>query len=114
MKKAFTKWQNYLFAFLLVCLAVAVAVIPYFGLNDPNIWPRVYISYVCLFAAVVYIGGGFITQDIYRAFKRKESKNWDYPLDDKYIEMAWRIYLPFILAGAVLLISGLISYLFLK
>ena len=114
MKKAFTKWYNYLFAFLLVCLVLGVAIIPYFTLNDSTIWPRVYISYICLFSAVVYAGGGFIAQDIYRAFKRKESKNWDYPLDDKYIEGAWRIFLPFLLAAAVLLAGGLISYLFLK
>ena len=114
MKKAFKKWYEYVFAFFLVLLVEAVAIIPYFGLNDPNVWPRVFISYVSLFSAVVYIGGGFIVQDIYRALKRKETKNWDFPLEDKYIEKAWTIYLPFILAGAVLLLGGLISYLFLK
>ena len=113
MKKAFGKWFVYLIAFGLVALAAAVAIVPYFGLNNPDVWPQVYISYVCLFSAVVYIGGGFIAQDIYRATVRKKTNNWDFPLEDEYLEKAWTIYLPLLLAGFILLISGLISYIFL-
>lgn len=114
MKKAFKKWYTYLIALGLVALASAVAIIPYFALNDPNAWPRVYISFVCLFAAVVYAGGGFIAQDIYRATVRKKTNNWDFPLEDIYLEKAWTIYLPILLAGLILLISGLISFIFLR
>ena len=114
MKKAFGKWYVYLIAFGLVILAGLVGVVPYFGLNNPDIWPKVYISYICLFSAVIYIGGGFIAQDIYRGVIRKRTNNWDFPLEDNYLETAWKIYLPLLLAGAVLLIGGLISYLFLK
>lgn len=114
MKKALCKWYNYLIAFGLVCLVAIVAIIPYFVINNPEIWPRVYISYISLFSAVIYAGGGFIAQDIYRGVIRKKTNNWDFPLEDQYIETAWRIYLPLLLATAILLLSGLISYLFLK
>ena len=114
MIKQLKKWYNYVFALILVAIVEAVAIIPYFAINDASFWPKVYISYISLLAAVIYAGGGFIAQDIYRATKRKETKNWDFPLDDEYIETAWRIYLPFLLAGVILLLGGLISYLFLK
>ena len=114
MKKAFQKWYTYLIAFGLIALASMVAIIPYFALNDESAWPRVYISFMSLFIAVVYIGGGFIVQDIYRATIRKKTNNWDFPLEDIYLEKAWTIYLPLLLAGIVLLISGLISFIFLR
>lgn len=114
MKNAFQKWYTYLFMFGLVVVAACVAIIPFFALNDPKIWPRVYISYTFLLSGVIYLGGGFIGQDVYRAFKRKETKNWDYPLEKKYVDKAWLIYMPFFLGGFILLISGLISYLILK
>ena len=114
MKNALKKWYTYLFVVALVGISATVAVVPFFALNDSNVWPKVYISYVCLLSGVIYLGGGFIGQDIYRAFKRKETKNWDYPLEQKHINMAWLIYMPFFIAGFVLLIAGLISYLILK
>ena len=114
MKKALSKWYNYLYAFGLVVLVAIVAIIPYFAINNSDIWPKVYISYISLFSAVIYAGGGFIAQDIYRGVIRKKTNNWDFPLEDEYIEKAWKIYLPFLLAGALLLLAGLISYLFLK
>ena len=114
MKKALCKWYNYLFALLLVILAEAIGVIPYFAINNSDVWPRVYISYISLFSAVVYLGGGFIAQDIYRGVIRKKTNNWDFPLEDVYLERAWNIYLPFFLGGFTLLLTGLISYLFLK
>ena len=55
-----------------------------------------------------------LAQDIYRAVIRKRTNNSDFPLEDNYLETAWKIYLPLLLAGAVLLLAGLISYLFLK
>lgn len=114
MKKAFSKWYTYVAMILLVIVAAMVAIIPFFALKDPNVWPRVYISYVLLFSGVIYIGGGFIAQDIYRAIQRKKTNNWDFPLEDEYIETAWKIYLPFLLAGFALLLGGLISYPFLR
>ena len=114
MIKQLKKWYNYVFAFILIIIVEAIAIIPHFVINDSSIWPKVYISYISLLAAVIYAGGGFIAQDIYRGIKRKETKNWDFPLEDKYIETAWRIYLPFLLAGITLLLGGLISYPFLK
>ena len=114
MKNAFKKWWNYLIAIGLVGIAVAVAIIPYFAIKDSKVWPLVYISYVCLFSAVVYVGGGFIAQDIFRAVQRKKTNNWDFPLEQKYIDKAWMIFLPFLLAAAVLLLSGLITYPFFR
>ena len=114
MKNAFKKWYTYLFMVGLIGVAALIATIPFFAINDPKAWPKVFISYTLLLAGVIYLGGGFIGQDIYRAFKRKETKNWDYPLEQKYVNKAWLIYMPFFLGGFVLLISGLVSYLFLK
>lgn len=114
MKKALCKWYNYVFALILVGLVAIVALVPYFAINDQSFWPKVYISYILMFSAVIYAGGGFIAQDIYRGVIRKKTNNWDFPLEDEYIEKAWRIYLPFLLAGIICLIAGLISYLFLK
>lgn len=114
MKNALKKWYNYLIGLGLVALVAAIAIIPYFAINDSSFWPRIYISYISLFSGVVFAGGGFIAQDIYRAMKRKETKNWDYPLEDKYINTAWRIYFPFLFAAVVLVLAGLISYLFLR
>lgn len=113
MKNAITKWFNYLIGLGLIGIVLIVALVPYFAIDNKEIWPKVFISYVCLFSAVVYIGGGFITQDIYRAFQRKKTKNWDYPLEQVYVNQAWRIFFPFLFAGIVLLIAGLISYPFL-
>ena len=114
MKKAFCKWLNYVYVLLLVIIVEVIAVVPYLVISDSKVWPAVYISYISLFSAVVYAGGGFIAQDIYRAIQRKKTNNWDFPLEDIYIEKAWSIYMPFLLAGLVLLISGLISFIFLN
>ena len=114
MKSAFTKWYNYLFALALSALSAGIALILCFAIHNSSVFPLVYISYVMLFSAVIYIGGGFIWQDIYRATKRKETKNWDYPLEQKYIDVAWRIFMPFLTSGAILLISGLVTYLIFR
>ena len=114
MKKSLSKWYTYLIAVGLVLLAEAVAVIPFFAINNTEAWPMVYISYTSLLSGVVYAGCGFITQDIFRAFKRKETKNWDYPLEQKYLDQAWTIFMPFLIAAALLVIFGLISYPFFR
>lgn len=114
MKNALKKWYSYLIAVGLCGIAATVAMVPYFSLEDKTVWPRVYISYVLLFAGVVFAGIGFIVQDIFRAFRRKATKNWDYPLEQKDINRAWLIYLPCLLSGLICFIAGLISYLFLR
>lgn len=114
MKNAFKKWYTYLIALGMVAASMAVAIIPFLALNNPDIWPKVYISYTSLLSGVIYLGVGFIIQDIFRAFKRKETKNWDYPLEQEHIDKAWRIFAPFFLAAGILILTGLISYLFLK
>lgn len=114
MKKALTKWYNYLISIGLVAIIFAIGFIPFILINNDEIWPKVYISYVALLSGVIYAGVGFIVQDIYRGFARKKTKNWDYPLEDCYIEKAWAIYMPLLLAAVICVLSGLISYLFLK
>lgn len=114
MKNAFKKWYTYLIALGMVSASAIVAIIPFFALNDPNIWPKVYISYTTLLSGVIYALVGFIIQDIFRALKRKETKNWDYPLEKVHVDKAWRIFAPFFLAAAILIVFGLISYLFLR
>ncbi len=114
MKKAFTKWYNYLLALGLCALAVGISLAIYFIINNQDKWPAIYISYVLLFSGVIYIGGGFISQDIYRGIKRKQTKNWDYPLEQKFLDVAWRIFMPFLVSGVLLLISGLITFLIFR
>ncbi len=114
MKKSLTKWYTYLIAFGAVVIAFLASFLPYLGFNDEKTFPRVYIAYTLLLIGVIYIGGGFISQDIYRAICRKKTNNWDYPLEDIYLNKAWTIFMPLLLAGIILLIGGLITYVGLK
>lgn len=112
MKKAFTKWYNYVIAVGLNCIVACIAVIPYFVLSDSKKWPGTYMSYVFLFAGVVLFGVGFIIQDIYRARTRHKTKNWNNPLDEANLNTAWAIFCPMFVAGILAVIIGAILYPF--
>ncbi len=114
MKKAFKTWYVYLIAFGLLIIVSLVALIPYFAINDSSIWPKQYISYVYLFSGVVLFGVGFIIQDLYRGRIRQKTKNWNNPLEEKYLVVAWKIFSPAFLSGITSILSGLISYIFLR
>lgn len=114
MKNSFLKWYTYLIAIGLIGIAVIAALVPYFCINDLKVWPKVYISYVFLLSGVVIAGVGFIIQDVFRAFRRKATKNWDYPLEKVDINKAWLIFGPCLLSGITCVVFGLISFLFFK
>ncbi len=106
MKKAFLKWYNYLFALLGDGLVTGVALLIYFLINDESKFPKQYISYTFLFSGVVLIGVGFIIQDLYRGFIRHKLNQWDGPLDEEYINKAWSIFCPMLVAGVLSIIAG--------
>lgn len=110
MKKAFSRWYNYIIALAIVIVIACVAVIPYFALNDAAKWPLQYIFYVFMFSGIVVFGVGFIIQDVYRAKIRHKTKNWNNPLPDTNIETAWKIFCPLFLGGLSSLVVGLIWY----
>lgn len=108
MKKAFTRWQTYVIGLALVIIASCVGVIPYFACNDASVWPYSFIYYVLLFAGVVIFGVGFIIQDVYRARTRHKTKNWNNPLPEENLNVAWAIFAPAIIGGGTSFIIGLI------
>lgn len=114
MKNAFKKWFTYLIALGLCGIASAASLIPYFTINDLKSWPAAYISYSYLLSGVVIVGVGFIVQDIFRALKRKETKNWEGPLEEKHINKAWLIFGPCLLSGLTCILLGLILYPFIR
>lgn len=114
MKKAFTKWYNYLLALGILIVISCIAIIPYFVFLDDSKWPIKFISYVYLFAGVVVFGIGFIIQDIYRAKIRHKTKNWNNPLPDEKVNTAWAIFCPMFTAGLLSLLVGGILSVFLK
>ncbi|MCQ2793216.1 MAG: hypothetical protein MJ221_02160 [Bacilli bacterium] len=113
MKKAFTRWYNYLIALLLAGVAGAIGIIPYFVNNDSSKWPIEYISYVFLFSGVVIFGVGFIIQDVYRARIRHKTKNWNNPLEQANINTAWAIFCPMFVGGLLCLLIGAVCSIFL-
>ncbi len=114
MKKAFKTWHVYLIALGLLGVVTIVALVPYFAINDSSFWPRQYISYVYLFSGVVIFGIGFIVQDLYRGRIRQKTKNWNNPLEENYLVVAWKIFSPAFISGILSILTGLISYIFLR
>lgn len=113
MKNSFKKWYNYIFALALSVIPVEVGIIPYFAINDAKIWPLNFVYYAILFGGVVLLGIGFVWQDVYRGLTRKKIGDWDNKLDQKYINNAWAIFMPFFLSGCMCIAAGLImNFLF--
>lgn len=111
MKKAFSKWYNYAIALGLDGIVVAIGLIPYYVLNDSAKWPITYFPLTMLFSGVVLFGVGFIIQDIYRARCRHVLKNWNNPLPEEKVDMAWKIFAPFFIAGILsFLVGGILYY----
>lgn len=108
MKYSFSKWYNYLFALALCLIPTGVGVIPFFVNNNPKIWPINFVFYAILFGGVVLLGIGFIWQDIYRGLTRKKINDWDNKLDQKYLDKAWSIFMPFFLSGCLCILVGLV------
>lgn len=111
MKYALKKWWNYLLGLLGYVIAGLVAILPRILLIK-NVytykWPKEWVSYIFFFAGVVYSLVGFIIQDVYRARIRQLTNNWDYDLPDENLNKAWMIFLPFLLAGLLSFVTGLL------
>lgn len=114
MKKAFTRWYNYLIAIGILIAISCVAVIPYFVLNDTSKWSLNSMFNTYMFAGIVVFGVGFIIQDIYRAKIRHKTKNWNNPLPDTNIETAWKIFCPLFLSGLISVFVGIVFSIVLK
>ena len=112
MKYALKKWWNYLIGFGGYLLAATIAILPRVLLITNSSltykWPSEWLSYVLVFIGIVYILLGFIIQDVYRARIRHKINDWDNDLPDEYLNKAWMIFLPFLLAGALSFINGLL------
>ena len=106
MKNAFSKWYNYLLALFGDGLVTLIALLIYFLTNNETLFPKRYIAYVFLFAGVVLIGVGFIIQDVYRGITRHKINDWDNPLEEKYLNKAWAIFMPMFVAGILSIIAG--------
>lgn len=106
MKNAFCKWYNYLYALAGDGLVTGIALLIYFLFNDETKFPKQYIAYTFLFAGVVLIGVGFIIQDLYRGYVRHKIQDWDNPLEEKYLNRAWSIFCPMLVAGVLSIIAG--------
>ena len=108
MKKAFSRWYNYVIGIIGVSIVSCIAIIPYFTISDSSKWPYENIRNVYLFSAVVLFGIGFIIQDLFRARHRHKTKNWADPLPEQILDTAWAIFVPFIVSAFFSLILGVI------
>lgn len=113
MKKAFSKWYNYLIAIVINGIIACIGIIPYFVLNDSAKWKVEFISYTFLFSGVVVFGVGFIIQDVYRARTRHKTKNWNDNLPEENLNTAWAIFCPMMVAGLLAILIGAITSIFL-
>jgi len=112
MKYALKKWWNYLIGFGGYLIAATIAILPrvllYKGIEISYKWPKEWMSYTLIFAGVVLTLVGFIIQDIYRAKTRQKINDWDNDLPDENLNVAWMIFLPFLVAAALSFITGLL------
>ena len=106
MKNAFSKWYNYPLALVGDAIVTGIALLIYFMINDETVFPKQYIAYTFLFAGVVLVGTGFIIQDLYRGWQRHKLNQWDGPLDKQYVDKAWMIFCPMLIAGVLSIIAG--------
>ncbi len=109
MKSAAKTWYLYVIGFVSAFLIIVVPFIIYISIHNLSTFPREYLTYIYLFAAVVIFGVTFIVQDLYRARIRHKTKNWVDKLPEQNLATAWTIFYPGILCSGTLLIAGGIS-----
>ena len=107
MKKALKTWYVYVIGVVVFILDACGAIIPYVIMHDQSKYSFQQVSYVFFFSAVVIFGLCFIAQDLYRASIRHKTKNWADKLPEQNLMVAWRIFLPGILAGVLCAIAGI-------
>ncbi|MFA5422025.1 MAG: hypothetical protein WC344_04545 [Bacilli bacterium] len=108
MEKSFKHWRTYAIALGLYLLAAGIAFIPLFvGRNtDPAfVWDY---DYIMLFSGVALLFVGYVWQDIVKAIARQKLHDWDNPLDKEIVDHTWAICLPFYIAAALSLVTGVI------
>ena len=113
MKRAAKNWLNYLFAFLGIALLVGVGLLLYFVVGEPN-WPLRFTFFFMIFGGILFIGAGFISQDLYRGWNRHKLNDWDNPLPDEIVDKAWAIFFPLLTSGLTTFLAGLIAFLITK
>ena len=111
MKTALKTWYLYVIGLSVSFLTILISFIIYISIHNLSVFPRPYLTYIYLFAAVVSFGITFIIQDLYRARIRHKTKNWADKLPEQNLVVAWRILWPGILCSGTLLIAGALSQL---
>lgn len=103
MKKALTKWYNYVIAISLIIASLLFALLPayfykysVFGVTSTEWYPE----YVILFCAALFLLVGFIWQDLHKANYRRKVKNWDKPIPQEIKDGAWMRCVALFLAAA--------------
>lgn len=108
MKTVLKEKLTYVFAGILFIISSCIAIIP--DLFDERIatMEEWYAHYIFLFIGIVYIFIGFIWQDLIKARHRRATKNWDGPLEKEITLKAAKRFAPFLLAGLLSLLMGVI------
>ena len=102
MKNSLKKFKVWIIAIALTALGVGVPfLVLVITLNIDNAAPFQYPLLLGAFAAV-YLLVGFVWGDLYVAFYRRKTKNWDNELPPEVKESAWSRRMPFYLAAATI------------
>lgn len=73
-----------------------------------------FINYSFLFAGVVLLGVGFISQDLFRGYHRHKINDWDNDLPIEIKNKAWNIFMPFLVTAVLSIAAGAILCIFIK
>lgn len=112
MKKAFQSWYIYVIAVGIALLGVMGTMLPYFIIADTAKYSLNQVAMLLIFVGIVIFGVGFIIQDVYRATQRHKTKNWNNPLDEKALNVAWTIFAPALLGGGLVILTGAVLSIF--
>ncbi|NLN80534.1 MAG: hypothetical protein GX132_03970 [Erysipelotrichia bacterium] len=108
MKTVLKEKLTYLYAGILFLISSLIAIVP--DLFDEHVatMEEWHAHYIFLFIGVVYIFIGFIWQDLIKARQRRATKNWDGPLEKEVILKAAKRFAPFLVAGLLSILMGII------
>lgn len=108
MKIVLKEKTTYLFAGILFLVSSLIAIIP--DLFDEKVatMEEWYAHYIFLFIGIIYIFIGFVWQDLIKAHNRRATKNWDGPLEKEITLKAAKRFAPFLVAGLLSILMGVI------
>lgn len=108
MKIVLKEKTTYLFAGILFLVSSLIAIIP--DLFDEKVatMEEWYAHYIFLFIGIIYIFIGFVWQDLIKAHNRRATKNWDGPLEKEITLKAAKRFAPFLVAGLLSTLMGVI------